>query len=342
MHRRIHLITCLTLTAMLAQNAPTLAQGAPPGGDKDAHSAPTSTEDEVDALVEKAEQARDRGQLEEALLLLAMAWRKRQAYDIAGNLGILELQLGRARDAAEHLAFALRYFPPTEDPARRTGLQRKFEEARRQVGAVRIEVKPLDAEVQVNGRIIERGLLAGEIFVGPGEVTIAAQREGYRPEQRAVSVSPGGSEPVKVSIQLSRLEPPRPAPPPLWPVIALGVAGAVGVGVGVGLVVAGDGEGGDAQALYEAILGERRSCVAGAGNYDAVRCPALETTARRADTLHNAGVGVVIGGGVALAGAGGYLVWRELAKRKHVPVAAVRVAPWVGATGAGLSAAGTF
>lgn len=338
MHRRSQTLTCLILTATLARPSSALAQRAPPS--EGAALAQVHVEEEVDTLVRKAERAHDQGQLEEALLLLAMAWRKRQAYDIAGNLGILELKLGRARDAAEHLDFALRYFPPTEDPARQAGLQQKFDEARGQVGAVRIEVRPPDAEVQVNGRVIERGLLAGELFVGPGAVAIAVRREGYRPEQRTLTVSPGGSG--KVSLHLRREAPPPPSPPPLWPAIALGAAGVAGVGVGVGLVVAGNGEGGDAQALYDAIVGERRSCVDGADNHDVVRCPELEATAGRADTLHDAGVALWIGGGVALAGAGGYMVWRELEKRARMPATAVRMAPWVGASGAGFSVAGTF
>ena len=72
-------------------------------------------------------------------------------------------------------------------------------------------------------------------------------------------------------------------------------------------MVAGGSEGGAAEEIHQSILDGGRSCVEGAGNFDP-RCPELKSTAESANTLHNAGVGVMIGAGVAAAVAGAYLL----------------------------------
>jgi hypothetical protein len=168
------------------------------------------------------------------------------------------------------------------------------------------------------------------------------------PEAAAQEPATGGGEPAgrgaraEVTLDLRDEPPPPPSePPPLWPVAALGAAGVIGLGVGAGLAIAASAEGSNAQALHDALASWRRTCVTGSASYDA-RCPALSETARRADALHNAGVGLLIGGGIALAGAGSYLAWHEGEKGHRAPATAVRVAPWAGASGAGLRAEGWF
>jgi hypothetical protein len=356
------ILACLALAVALGRGPEAAAQGVPvqraPAGDSKAPAAPAGGgkaaaevkaqgDDEVDALVQRAQKAFDKGRFEDALIQLALAWEQRQSYDIAGNLGIVELKLGRVRDAADHLEFALRYFPPTEGASLKAGLQAKLDEARSQVGAVLLRVEPPDAEVLVNGRRVEPGLLGREVFVGAGAVTIVVRREGYLQEQRTLTVEKGGQ--LDQAIALRKVPPPPPPPvppppppPPRWPAVVLGAVGVVGLGVGTGLVVAGGGEGSEAETLHDALVAERKSCVAGAGNYDGVRCPTLDDTARRGDSLHDAGIGLLIGGGVALVSSGGYLLWREREKKLQAPAVGLQVAPWVGVAGVGFLAAGSF
>ena len=66
----------------------------------------------VDALV-RGEEAARAGRLSEAYDILLGAWRKKPTYDVAANLGSVELRLGKVRDAAEHLAFSVREYPPS-------------------------------------------------------------------------------------------------------------------------------------------------------------------------------------------------------------------------------------
>src|SRR5688572_17441641 len=42
------------------------------------------------------------------------AWQLKKSFDIAANLGQVELKLAKHRDAAEHLAYALDHFPARE------------------------------------------------------------------------------------------------------------------------------------------------------------------------------------------------------------------------------------
>jgi tetratricopeptide (TPR) repeat protein len=355
MDRGSAILACWVAVGALCLGRETAAQEPPASGGGSAGGAPhvdpaAPTGDEVDTLFYRAQQAFDEGRFEDALMQLARAWERRQSYDIAGNLGIVELKLGRVLDAAEHLDFALHNFPQNEDASLRIGLQSKLEEARSQVGTIVLRVEPPDAEVVVNGRRVGPGIQEGKVFVGAGVVTILARSKGFLEEQRTLTMEKG--EQIEVVIELrkipartlrlpSRLPSTRP-PSPLWPIVVGSGVGIVGIGVGIGFTVAGGGKESDAEALHDAILDKRKSCVTGAENYDAVRCPTLDETARHADTLHDAGIGLLIGGGLALVGSGGYLLWREREKSRRVPGAALQLAPWGGVAGVGLSAAGSF
>jgi hypothetical protein len=76
----------------------------------------------------------------------------------------------------------------------------------------------------------------------------------------------------------------------------------------------------------------------GAANFDA-RCPGLNDTALSAGTLHNAGVGLLVGAGAATAATVAYFLWPASTPRRS---SAVRVAPSLSATSAGLMFDGSF
>jgi hypothetical protein len=351
----------LTLLGALLLTPSTL--GAPPEGPTPAPpaaqpkgsagvAAQPAPADEADALFARAGAAFDAGRNEEALSLLLQAWERKRTFDIAGNLGIVELKLGRARDAAEHLAYALRNFPPTENEKVRAGLREKLEEARRHVAAVIVRVNVRDAEIRVNGKAIDLpSSTGGEIYVDAGAVTIEARRDGFAPASRMLTVEKGAIA-QEVSLDLQRLESPgsdgghrgtiaQDARPSLVPAIVLGGVAVVGVGIGVGLLVAAGGEASTVKELNRSIVAARGSCVSGATNFDA-QCTELEAAARRGDTLHDAGVGVLIGAGVAAAAAGAYLLlWPARAEQPRSG-SAVRVVPVMAAKDPGVVVIGTF
>ena len=289
----------------------------------------------VQAIFDQAVQAFDSGRLDDAWRLLNQAWtmNRGESYDIAANLGIVAMKLGNHVDAAHYLTTALKKFPVTGETAVRDNLQERLAESRARVSVVIVRVQPDTAELTLNGKPETRERLAsGELFVLPGELNLAVKAPGHIAQRVTLRV-PAGKR-AETSISLKR-------EPPLWPVF---VAGGVGVGsalVGAGLMIAGAGERSDAEDLYNQIDSPPGSggCAEGAAD---PRCPDLNDTARRADTLHDVGLGFLIGGGVAMAGAGGYYLWRELVRRGDTTPPPVVVAPAVGMGGAAISLSGTF
>jgi hypothetical protein len=98
------LIAFLTL---LTATHPALAQTSP---------ADSAEQELVRRLYQDAKAAGERDDWQAAYDLMLEAWQRRRAADVAVNLGFIEMQLQKRRDAAEHLAFGLRSFPADADP----------------------------------------------------------------------------------------------------------------------------------------------------------------------------------------------------------------------------------
>src|SRR6185369_11615173 len=88
----------------------------------------------------------------EAEPLFQQAWALKHSYDIGGNLGIAELKLGKYRDAAEHLSYALKTFPANGKGPHRDLIQESLGKAKAQVAMVTIEVNQKGALVLVDGK----------------------------------------------------------------------------------------------------------------------------------------------------------------------------------------------
>ena len=115
--------------------------------------------------------------MDEAYSLYQQAWTLKHTYDIAGNLGQVELKLGKFRDAAEHLDFTLRLFPPTGKAAPREAIRLAFEAARKEVAALTIRVSAQGAAVSVDGTAIGLSPFEVPVFVDPGKRTLEATRQ---------------------------------------------------------------------------------------------------------------------------------------------------------------------
>jgi hypothetical protein len=224
----------LSLLAILTWSAPALSrpQGAASGAD--------------DYFRQGKSLVRE-GKLEEAQRAYLAGYRLRKGYDIAGNLGSVELELGKPRDAAEHLAFCLKNFPATGTAKQLEFIQGRLKQARREVSALSIAVSVDGAEILVDGRSIGRSPLPDEVFVDPGSRTLEARLRGYEPARRVIEAGRGASVEVALEPRPLPLAPPpaagmvRGAPPsrpasksPVALYAALSGA-AVGVGMGVGV-----------------------------------------------------------------------------------------------------------
>ena len=119
------------------------------------------------------------GNFAEAEKAYREAFAVKKGYDIAGNLGAAELAQGKLREAAQHLAFTLRLFPITGEPALREQMQKAYDQCRQGVAAVRVKLDVRGATILVDGVAAGEAPLLDEVFVEPGEHVFEAQLEGY-------------------------------------------------------------------------------------------------------------------------------------------------------------------
>lgn len=330
--RLIRAGSCLMVMACLA--APPARAGEPSG-------------EGAATLLQRGNEAFKEGRFPEAEQAYREALAQRRGYDIAGNLGVVLLAQGKHREAASHLAFTLRLFPITGDPAVRARMERAFARCREAVGAVRVSVPVSGAVVWVDGAPAGESPLADEVFVDPGSHEIEARLEGYAGRAERVTVEKGAlvslslslTPVVKETVRLVRV-PVRDKPRSRLPAALLGAAGVVGVGVGGALWALSAGRRGEAESLRAGMLRDGASCVKGADNHDERRCPELARALRADDTFHDAAVGAFIVGGAALGAAAAYLFWP--ARRADSVAPAVRVSPTLGAAGGVVLVSGGF
>jgi serine/threonine protein kinase len=194
-----------------------------------ASSASSADKERARALVLQATEAVFADQLTKAEALLRAAWQLEKTYDIAGNLGHVELTNGKPRDAADHLRFCLATLPPSEGTKQRDRVQRRFDEARRLVAALRISVDVPGTEVSIDGALVGISPLGAEVFVDPGDRVVTARLAGYNAEPAIVVARAGAT----YDVTLRRLpgapavaelppaappgHPPAPAAPPAAP-----------------------------------------------------------------------------------------------------------------------------
>jgi hypothetical protein len=189
------------------------------------------------------------GNLEEGKALLLRAWALRRTYDVGIALGQVELALDQPRDAAEHLDFALRNFPPQQSAATLQEVRANFAKAQARVGTLSLLVSPAGAQIFVDGKFAGTAPLTAPLFLDPGKHTIGARRDGAHAEETVVAQAnvadnlaltvpePQPQEPASVPSESRRAEHPSPLPYVLG-----GAAIAVGLGVGVGFAVAAGGK----------------------------------------------------------------------------------------------------
>jgi hypothetical protein len=283
------------------------------------------------------------GRYEEAYGIYVKLWASRQTYDIAANLAQAELELGKRRDAAEHIAYALRAFPMSSGRERRAALERELAGLRKDLGVVRIQVTVEGAEVLIDGRPIGKAPIPGEVFVDPGARVIEARHPGYEDARKTIEVAREATADVTLDPAKARDKPPAPppAPPPpavgqgYAPVIFGGAVSALLLGTAIGLTVAANGEDADADAKLEALKAAGVLCPGPEG------CAELKTLRGNKDTYHNLAVAAYGGSGLALAGTILYLVYRPTGSEAPQAVG-VRPAIVVGPARQGIWLTGSF
>ena len=218
------------------------------------------------------------GDVKGAYLEYKASFDLKQSYDIAANLGNLELDQGMPREAAEHLDYALRTVAVNVPEDRVKAIRGLLEQARRLVGAATVKVNIDGAEVLVDGRSIGRSPLPGEIFVDPGERTIEARLTPYTSAQKTIDIARAASVLVELTLVLpaaSASVAPSASAPPVTTSGPVKPKSMIPVGVGVATAAAGLGLG-----LVGLVLSGSK----------ASRVDLLQSTLTQADVQHNQSV----------------------------------------------------
>jgi tetratricopeptide (TPR) repeat protein len=175
----------LAVTCALATTAAAHAE------DPSTQAVPGETSPRARELLGKGLDAIADRSFERARTLLLEAFELSRSYDVAAALGQSELALGRHRDAAEHLEFALRNFPPSESLSFKAKARRALASARERVAAARVVTEPQGAEVLVDGKVVGTTPLEAELFLDPGRHTIEARLPSGATESQTVEVAAG-------------------------------------------------------------------------------------------------------------------------------------------------------
>lgn len=193
------LVLTLVLVAARGSSSPAFAQPAATGGDAQ----------RADEHFRKGKELLNADRKKEAREEYLTAFQLKKSYDVAGNLGSLELALGMPREAAEHLSFALRsYASSGTTPEQLERAKQRRDEALRQVGTIQLSVNIEGAEVLVDGKPAGRAPLGDDLFVEPGERIIEARLSGYSPAKRTVTIARAQALEVKLTLAVAAsLEP---------------------------------------------------------------------------------------------------------------------------------------
>ncbi len=128
------------------------------------------------------------------------AWALRRHWQVAGNLGDSERRLGLFRDAAEHLAFAVRVgasdtvaqaqdrAQAQEDVSRMRAI---LDEVTREVATVKVSSTQSGSEIWLDGKHVGQIPLDDPMFLDPGQHTIETRAAGQSLTKISLNVNRG-------------------------------------------------------------------------------------------------------------------------------------------------------
>jgi hypothetical protein len=298
-----------------------MAASAPSSGQEESAAAPQAggSSARLEALFRRGVEAMKEERWQAAHAALLAAWKLERHFQIAANLGLAELRLGKHRDAAEHLAFVLREAPDEIKPSQREHVRRSLEEARQRVAALRIAVNRDGAQIFVEGAPVGTSPLIHEIYVEPGARTVEARLPNGATRQVSVDLLAGHTrrvglmfwpEPVPADARAPAT--PRDAPPrgglDRSSIAILGIGGGMSaVAIGVGIA---------ATALSFSKAGEQDTC-------QTESCFRLLESSRT--NLANVAVASFVIGGLALGGTLTYAIVRSQSRAGTSAAVGVRV-----------------
>ena len=357
--RSVQKISLLVLVASLGA-APAVAQPTP-----QAATGAAAVDDvrKADELFHEANRLVKAKQWAEAEVKFQAAWALNPTYDVALNLGQTQYRLGKSRDAAEHLAFAVRNWPLVGKREPREVAEQRVNELRQVLTALTIRVNEPGATILVDGRMVGRAPLDFEVFVDPGSRTIEAQLAGHEHAMQTVVASKGAAQTVMLTLTVpgavastaptasasagpppfASSTAPKPLPGSPGPstalIIASGMLAAGGLAAGIGFTVAANGKSSEAAGLREKLPG-RSGCPGTPNATFAADCSTLKSTLAEQSTMRNAALISFAAGGAFALVAAGLGVWKL--KSPTTTTGRVHVAPVLGAREGGILIGGAW
>jgi len=268
---------------------------------------------------------------DEASRKLKRSFELKPSLDTAANLSFVESILGRKRDAAEHLAYAIRVHPSTGPTEKLKRMQKDLEALEKDVGRVTIQC-PQGTVVTLNGGAVGIAPITMQ-YVDPGSVTISGKNDALGDGTVTIQATAGQTAVVNLELHRGKngTDPP-PSERAIWPAIVLGGVGAAGLGVGIAGLVVSVQKASDAEDLAQQVNT--------GGGCEAV--PQLCADGEAAQTDKNTFLGVGIAGIVAGTAASiGMVIYLAIPSDEPTPTTALRFTPMFGPT-SGISLQGTF
>lgn len=287
------------------------------------------TSQRVAELYKQANALYDQRKLAEAEARYLQAWNLKKTYDLACNLGAIELDLSKPRAAAEHLAYALREFPAGGKTSAREQIEGRFKKAREQVGALRVRVSAPNAKVIVAGQAVGASPLPDEVFVEPGVVTVEARLPGYETAQQTVQIEKGSAVEVSLTLEHTRRS--------NLPAFVMGGIGMAALGLGASFIGIAESNRSTATTLSN----ETNHACPVADPLPQGKCKELVDVASREDTFGNIGIVSLVVAGAAAVGVTTYLLW-PAPRDETTSARTVRILPMASTTGGGLFVLGSF
>lgn len=264
------------------------------------------------------------------------AWNLRKSFDLAGNLGDVEMQLGQYRDAAEHLSYAHDEFPTGGKPEVRAALGKRIDEARQHIGVLRIKTNVVGARIYIDGNLVGQAPFEKGLFVDVGRRVIEARIDGHDDVLRTIDVTKGSTQDVDLQLVPKVGGGATSSNTKRMAMIAVGAGlAAAGIGTGIGFWAAASGKTTDANGIRANLV--RGSCP-GTAAETINNCTSLKSTLQDHDTYFNIGTGMFVTGVVL----GGITVVYAVTSKKRASSMGFEASPIVAPTFAGVSISGRF
>lgn len=299
----------------------------------------TAQPDQADVLFRKGNELFKKKDFAGARDAFEQAFKLRRAYDIATNLAYAEMHVKQHVAAAEHLAFALRNWPPTGKDDNRKVAVKRFDAEKAEVVTLTVRVNASGAAVFVGNRQVGTAPLEDPAFAEPGTITVKASLTGYEDATKTIDAAKGTEQTITLDLKATVPPPVATVPtadptavpsssgtvvppqttsapvahhgPPTALIVGTGIGAAVGAGIGIGFMLAANHKASVAADADRQV--GNRSC---AGASPVQGCSDLESALKSQGTLSNGAVVGFVAGGALLVATGGLLVWSAAASPK--------------------------